>query len=48
LAEMLDQVEDWSAYHPPQILDNGDILIRRKSPKPAEAPQPQTDAPIDL
>lgn len=31
LGEILDQVEDWSVYHPPEILENGDIIIRRKA-----------------
>ena len=31
LADLLEQVEDWTAYHPPEILPNGDIIIRRKS-----------------
>ena len=39
MRELLDSVEDWSAYHPPEILDNGDIIIRRKEmplPPPEE------------
>lgn len=41
LRELLEQVEDWSAYHPPEVLPNGDIIIRRKQddemlPKPEE------------
>lgn len=34
LKEMLEKVEDWSAYHPPEILENGDIIIRRKRAEP--------------
>lgn len=34
MGELLDQVEDWSAYAAPEILPNGDIIIRRK-PKTA-------------
>jgi hypothetical protein len=30
LSDLMEQVEDWSRYHPPEILDNGDIIIRRK------------------
>ena len=33
LQGLLEQVEDWSAYHPPEVLENGDIIIRRKEPK---------------
>jgi hypothetical protein len=44
LAEIADQVEDWSRYEAPEILPNGDIIIRRK---PAELqppiPEPQTE-----
>jgi hypothetical protein len=25
-------VEDLNAYHPPEVLPNGDIIIRRKTP----------------
>lgn len=31
LKDLLDQVEDFSNYHPPEVLANGDIIIRRKS-----------------
>lgn len=31
-AELLGQIEDLSAYHPPEILPNGDIILRRKTP----------------
>ena len=31
LARILDEVKDWSMYHPPEILPNGDIIIRRKA-----------------
>ncbi len=34
LEDLMDQVEDWSAYHPPEVLENGDIIIRRKVAKP--------------
>ena len=35
--ELADQVRDWSRYHPPEMLPNGDIIIRRK-------PDPEDDA----
>ena len=41
LADILGKVEDWTIYHPPEILDNGDIIIRRKVPE--EAPEGQID-----
>ncbi|MGB0798400.1 MAG: hypothetical protein ACPGRD_03675 [Planktomarina sp.] len=31
LADVLNQVEDWSQYQAPEILPNGDIIIRRKT-----------------
>jgi hypothetical protein len=42
LAEIAGQVEDWSVYEMPEILPNGDIIIRRKPEEPEEAePQPE-------
>lgn len=46
LRDVLEQVEDWSAYAAPEVLENGDIIIRRKPdmPKAETAPeQPQID-----
>ncbi|MGR3759807.1 hypothetical protein ACUXV3_06680 [Roseobacteraceae bacterium NS-SX3] len=34
LAEIAREVEDWSAYEMPEILPNGDIIIRRKPDDP--------------
>ena len=34
LTELLDKVEDWSVYEAPVILENGDIIIRRKAKTP--------------
>lgn len=42
MIELLDQVKDWSAYEPPEILDNGDIIIRRK-PEKDELPVPEPE-----
>ncbi len=42
LRGLLDEVEDWSVYHPPEMLENGDIIIRRKRPKEA-LPKPPED-----
>lgn len=30
--KLLLEMDDISAYHPPEFLDNGDIIIRRKDP----------------
>lgn len=40
MVELLDQIEDWSVYEPPEILENGDIIIRRK-PDPDTRPDPE-------
>lgn len=48
MADILGQVQDWSAYHPPEILPNGDIIIRRKQ-TPDDAPEaPVPEGQIDL
>ena len=39
MIELMEQVKDWSAYEAPEILENGDIIIRRK-PAPEETPDP--------
>lgn len=39
LRDLLAEVEDWSVYHPPEMLPNGDIILRRKTPKPLDPPQ---------
>ena len=48
LAEMIG---DLNAYHPPERLPNGDIILRRKTPVPPEPPKEQPTeptGPIDL
>ncbi|MEP2641916.1 hypothetical protein [Roseobacter sp.] len=44
LADLMHEVQDWSVYEAPEILPNGDIIIRRK-PEPA---QDQPDAPPQI
>ncbi len=49
-AELVSLLGDYSAYELPEILPNGDILIRRKHP-PSPGDRPDADAPagdIDL
>ena len=29
-AEVLSKVEDWTLYHPPEMLPNGDIILRKR------------------
>ena len=31
LETLLEAVEDFSAYHPPEVLPNGDIILRKKA-----------------
>jgi hypothetical protein len=41
-----EALRDLSAYHPPEVLPNGDILIRRRTPLVPEAQG--EDGPVDL
>ncbi|MGB3406784.1 MAG: hypothetical protein WBA67_04760 [Jannaschia sp.] len=44
-----ETVDDLNAYHAPEILPNGDILIRRKEPlEPSPQIEPNPDGSIDL
>ncbi len=47
LTDLLEQVEDWSVYHPPEILPNGDIILRRKTPEELENSEGDGE-PIDI
>lgn len=38
LGDLKDRAVDWTQYHPPEVLPNGDIILRRKEP-PAEDPE---------
>ncbi len=35
LRELEGAMKDLNAYHPPEVLPNGDIILRRKVPLPA-------------
>ncbi len=39
LGAVLSKVEDWSQYHAPEILPNGDIILRKKAPEEMEVPE---------
>ena len=39
LRDLMDQVEDWSVYNAPEVLPNGDIIIRRKPDAPEYVPK---------
>jgi hypothetical protein len=41
-----EALRDLSAYHPPEVLPNGDILIRRRTPLVPE--DGDEDGPVDL
>jgi len=44
--DLLGQIEDLSAYHAPEILPNGDIIIRKKTP--AEKAAEDSDGDIEI
>lgn len=46
LGELLEQVEDFSKYHPPELLPNGDIILRRKTPDEMDKDLP--DGEVEL
>lgn len=49
LIALLEEIKDWSIYEPPEMLDNGDIIIRRKPEKDSEpAPPPDAVPQIEL
>lgn len=41
------QIKDWSVYEAPEILPNGDIIMRRKPDSPVDRP-PEGDGAVDL
>jgi len=43
LGDLLGKVKDFSKYHSPEILPNGDIILRRKSAKEMEASEGEVD-----
>ena len=47
LENLLEDVEDFSAYHPPEILPNGDIILRKKALKEQAEPL-NPDEQVDL
>ncbi|MFC6686390.1 hypothetical protein [Jhaorihella thermophila] len=40
--DLVDEVQDWSRYEKPEILPNGDIIIRRK-PDPQDEPEKEPE-----
>jgi hypothetical protein len=47
LRDLEEAIGDLNAYHPPEILPNGDIIIRRKEPLPVE-PETGEDGEVEL
>ncbi|MDU8926646.1 hypothetical protein RXV86_04535 [Alisedimentitalea sp. MJ-SS2] len=41
LVTLMGKIDDFTAYHPPEILPNGDIIFRRKTPLEQEQKQDQ-------
>lgn len=51
MEQLADKMSDLNAYEAPEVLPNGDIIIRRKPetpPDPNAEPQPNADGSIDL
>ena len=43
LADLAAEVQDWSSYEAPEILPNGDIIIRKKPTPPEDQLSPTED-----
>lgn len=41
LRDLMEQIGDLSAYHAPEVLPNGDIIIRRKTPQELQDAPPE-------
>jgi len=48
MAEIVDKVEDWSSYHAPEMLDNGDIILRKKTPEEMAKPEADKTEGVEL
>ena len=48
LRDLMSKVEDWSAYHLPEILPNGDIILRRKVEEDSAEPPKGDGEEIEL
>ena len=47
MMQLMEEVRDWSVYEPPEVLENGDIIIRRKPDAPLDKTTPDTETPGD-
>lgn len=48
LTELEEAIDDLNAYHPPEMLPNGDIIIRRKEPLPVPPEEDGAQGEIEL
>lgn len=48
LADLIAKIDDFTAYHPPEILPNGDIIMRRKTPLEQEEDKAEEGEEIEL
>ena len=48
LGALQEMLGDMTLYHAPEVLPNGDILIRRRTPLEPGAPEPEPGAEIEL
>lgn len=48
LQELRDALGNLNAYHPPEVLPNGDIIIRRRTPLPPPAEGKSEGEEIEL
>ena len=48
LNELAEKIDDFSNYHPPEMLPNGDIILRRKVPMPEAPDAPDDNGEIEL
>ena len=46
LGQLVEMIGDIRYYHPPEMLPNGDIIIRRKSPAERALPEPGEEIEI--
>ncbi|QDC09006.1 hypothetical protein FHY55_07000 [Oceanicola sp. D3] len=45
MAELAEMIGEFDQYHPPERLENGDIIIRRKTPEEMERKAPRSPMP---
>ncbi|MBR9864044.1 MAG: hypothetical protein GYB24_11450 [Rhodobacteraceae bacterium] len=47
MEDLAERLGEMSTYHAPEVLENGDILIRRKTPlPPKEEPEEPRETPL--